>query len=122
MAYIAATELPQNLWPEVIPTLVANVTNMQATEALKESSLEALGYICEELVSVVCLASHRSDPAFLVKVVNHSCVTFYSFLMYVYVIKFDQYLDFVMWIWVELVSTLILNTDDRMARLLCRLR
>ena len=83
MAYIAATELPQNLWPEVIPTLVANVTNMQATEALKESSLEALGYICEELVSVVCLASHRSDPAFLVKVVNHSCVTFYSFLMYV---------------------------------------
>lgn len=49
VAYIAATEIPQNLWPEVIPTLVANVTNMQATEALKESSLEALGYICEEL-------------------------------------------------------------------------
>lgn len=52
VAYIAATEIPQNLWPEVIPTLVANVTNMQATEALKESSLEALGYICEELVSI----------------------------------------------------------------------
>ena len=55
VAYIAATEIPQNLWPEVIPTLVANVTNMQATEALKESSLEALGYICEELVSGCCL-------------------------------------------------------------------
>lgn len=54
VAYIAATEIPQNLWPEVIPTLVANVTNMQATEALKESSLEALGYICEELVSGRC--------------------------------------------------------------------
>ena len=51
VAYIAATELPQNMWPDVIPTLVGNVTNMQATEALKESSLEALGYICEELVS-----------------------------------------------------------------------
>jgi importin subunit beta-1 len=54
VAYIAATEIPQNLWPEVIPTLVANVTNVQATEALKESSLEALGYICEELVSGCC--------------------------------------------------------------------
>ena len=54
VAYIAAMEIPQNLWPEVIPTLVANVTNMQATEALKESSLEALGYICEELVSGSC--------------------------------------------------------------------
>ena len=51
VAYIAATEIHVNQWPEVIPTLVANVTNIQATEALKESSLEALGYICEELVS-----------------------------------------------------------------------
>lgn len=50
VAYIASTEIPQNLWPDVIPTLVANVTNAQATESLKESSLEALGYICEELV------------------------------------------------------------------------
>ena len=54
MAYIAAMEIPPNTWPEVIPTLVTNVTNVQATEALKESSLEALGYICEELVSICC--------------------------------------------------------------------
>ena len=58
VAYIASTEIPQNLWPEVIPTLVNNVTNAQATESLKESSLEALGYICEEVVSFEFYGQH----------------------------------------------------------------
>ena len=70
VAYIAATEIPQNLWPEVIPTLVANVTNMQATEALKESSLEALGYICEELVSGHGCTAYQSIETFCAQTSN----------------------------------------------------
>ena len=51
IAYMAAVELQMNAWPELIPTLLSNVTSPQSTEQLKEASLEAIGYICEDLVS-----------------------------------------------------------------------
>ena len=51
VAYLAAAELQVNGWPELIPSLVENVTS-QITEQLKEASLDAIGYICEDLVSV----------------------------------------------------------------------
>ena len=59
MAFIAAAELPQAQWPDLIQALLVNMTtnptssNTKATENLKEASLEAIGYICEELVSRV---------------------------------------------------------------------
>ena len=40
-----------NQWPELIASLLLNVTNAQSTEAVKEASLESIGYICEEIVS-----------------------------------------------------------------------
>lgn len=50
VAYLAAAELQVNSWPELIPTLLNNVTTPQSTEQLKEASLDAIGYICEDLV------------------------------------------------------------------------
>ena len=50
VAYIAAVELPRNLWPELMLSLVTNVTSAQSTEQVKEASLDAIGYICEDLV------------------------------------------------------------------------
>lgn len=50
VAYIAAAELPVGQWGELIPTLLNNVTSPQSTEALKEASLETIGYVCEEIV------------------------------------------------------------------------
>lgn len=38
-----------NQWPELIPQLVANVTNPNSTEHMKESTLEAIGYICQDI-------------------------------------------------------------------------
>ncbi|XP_029821723.1 importin subunit beta-1 [Manacus vitellinus] len=38
-----------NQWPELIPQLVANVTNQHSTEHMKESTLEAIGYICQDI-------------------------------------------------------------------------
>ena len=35
-----------------------NVTDAHATEMLKESSLEAIGYICQDIVSI--FFSHKS--------------------------------------------------------------
>eukprot|EP01118_Nematostelium_gracile_P005236 TRINITY_DN1640_c0_g1_i1.p1 TRINITY_DN1640_c0_g1~~TRINITY_DN1640_c0_g1_i1.p1 ORF type:complete len:873 (-),score=271.61 TRINITY_DN1640_c0_g1_i1:208-2763(-) len=48
VAKIAVIELPKNLWPELIPQLLSNMGS-QESEAVKQSSLEALGYICEEI-------------------------------------------------------------------------
>ncbi|CAK9292404.1 unnamed protein product [Gordionus sp. m RMFG-2023] len=48
-AYLAVAELPQNLWPELIPQLVLNITNNEMNTSSTEGSLEALGYICQEI-------------------------------------------------------------------------
>lgn len=52
VAGIACAEIPMNQWPELIPQLVANVTNQHSTEHMKESTLEAIGYICQDIVSL----------------------------------------------------------------------
>lgn len=48
MANIAHIELPLNQWPDLIQLLLQN---MQKDDNTKQSSLEALGYICEEIES-----------------------------------------------------------------------
>lgn len=53
VAYIASAELPMGEWPDILRILVVNVTSPQSTEALKTASLDALGYMCEEIVSFV---------------------------------------------------------------------
>ncbi|KAL4217331.1 Importin subunit beta-1 [Mactra antiquata] len=49
VANIACTELPQGLWPDLITKLCQNVTNPGSTEMMKESCLEAIGYICQDI-------------------------------------------------------------------------
>ncbi|KAG5183553.1 armadillo-type protein [Tribonema minus] len=44
---MGAIDLPKNMWPEMLQQLLNNVTG-QATEGTKVSSLEALGYMCDE--------------------------------------------------------------------------
>ncbi len=52
---IAMVELPRGLWPGLIQTLVHNVTNPASTEIVKESTLQAVGYICQ-----VTILSYRT--------------------------------------------------------------
>uniref|UniRef100_A0A3B3TBZ1 Karyopherin (importin) beta 1 n=1 Tax=Paramormyrops kingsleyae TaxID=1676925 RepID=A0A3B3TBZ1_9TELE len=49
VAGIACAEIPVAQWPELIPQLVANVTDPSSTEHMKESTLEAIGYICQDI-------------------------------------------------------------------------
>ncbi|XGW20154.1 hypothetical protein V3C99_003743 [Haemonchus contortus] len=49
VAAIACAELPSGLWPDVIDALRTSVTNPGSTASLKESSLETLGYICQDI-------------------------------------------------------------------------
>lgn len=51
VAGIACAEIPVNQWPELIPQLMTNVTDPSSTEHMKESTLEAIGYICQDIVS-----------------------------------------------------------------------
>lgn len=45
VAAIAAAELPRNLWPELMPLLVENVSEGQVHQ--KQASLQTIGFICE---------------------------------------------------------------------------
>ncbi|XP_037297957.1 importin subunit beta-1 isoform X1 [Manduca sexta] len=49
VAYVAVAELPVNQWNDLIPILVENVINAQSTELKKEATLEAIGYICQDI-------------------------------------------------------------------------
>lgn len=60
VAYIAVAELPQRQWPDLITTLVSNVCQANSTESQKEATLEAIGYICQEIDSDV-LVSQSND-------------------------------------------------------------
>ena len=45
IASIAAIELPRELWPQLMPTLVENVGS--GSDVTKQSSLTAIGFVCE---------------------------------------------------------------------------
>ncbi|XP_076225790.1 importin subunit beta Fs(2)Ket isoform X1 [Nomia melanderi] len=53
VAYVAVAELPVGQWSEIIQLLVSNVANPTSTEIMKEATLEAIGYICQEIESDV---------------------------------------------------------------------
>lgn len=45
---IARVEIPESMWDDLVPMLVQNITTNQGGDALRHSSFEALGYVCEE--------------------------------------------------------------------------
>lgn len=46
---VAAIELPAKQWNELISTLLNNMSQQPPNGGLKQSTLEALGYVCEEM-------------------------------------------------------------------------
>uniref|UniRef100_A0A6G1SM36 Importin subunit beta-1 n=1 Tax=Aceria tosichella TaxID=561515 RepID=A0A6G1SM36_9ACAR len=57
VAYIALIELPEQQWPGLIPALAANVTDTTSNQQLKLASLEAIGYICQDIDQTCIQAS-----------------------------------------------------------------
>ncbi|XP_053983431.1 importin subunit beta-1 isoform X2 [Hylaeus anthracinus] len=53
VAYVAVAELPVGQWTDIIHLLVTYVENPNNTERMKEATLEAIGYICQEIESDV---------------------------------------------------------------------
>ena len=80
VAYIGVIELTVGQWQNVIPILVNNLTQAAApggapsSELLKEASLEAIGYICADIVSIsVYSFLHVFKPA--TRKLNHKMMT-----------------------------------------------
>jgi len=53
VGYIACAELPRQQWQDLIKRLVDNVTTAGRSDNIREASLEALGYICQDIDSDV---------------------------------------------------------------------
>jgi importin subunit beta-1 len=51
VAKIAGAEIPAKQWPDLVTGLQSNVANTGAPAGLRQATLEALGYICEEIDS-----------------------------------------------------------------------
>lgn len=49
VAKIAGIEIPRKSWPELIGSLLVNMTQQDRPAALKQATLETLGYVCEEI-------------------------------------------------------------------------
>ncbi|GAB4834003.1 Importin subunit beta-1 [Ancistrocladus abbreviatus] len=49
IAKIAAIEIPEKQWPDLIGSLLNNMTRQDSPDILKQATLETLGYVCEEL-------------------------------------------------------------------------
>lgn len=49
IAKIASIEIPRKEWPELIGSLLINMTQQDRPAALKQATLETLGYVCEEI-------------------------------------------------------------------------
>ncbi|CAF3312148.1 unnamed protein product [Rotaria sp. Silwood2] len=53
VGYIACAEIPRGQWQDLIKRLVDNVTTVGRADNVREASLEALGYICQDIDSNV---------------------------------------------------------------------
>jgi hypothetical protein len=53
IAAVAAIELPRGDWPDLVKIMLENVTNAGSSVNLKQSTLQAIGFVCEEIVGIV---------------------------------------------------------------------
>ncbi|KAF5193378.1 Importin subunit beta-1 [Thalictrum thalictroides] len=49
IAKIAAIEIPRKEWPQLVASLLSNMTQVDKPASLKQSTLETLGFVCEEI-------------------------------------------------------------------------
>lgn len=52
IAKVAAIDLPRGEWPQLISTLLANMSASPPQHGVRQATLEALGYVCEEMAAL----------------------------------------------------------------------
>lgn len=51
IAKVAAIDLPRQEWPQLVSALLANMSATPPQHGVRQATLEALGYVCEEMAS-----------------------------------------------------------------------
>lgn len=49
IAKVASIDIPLKQWPELVKSLLSNMSQEASPACLKQSTLETLGYVCEEI-------------------------------------------------------------------------
>ncbi len=54
IAKVAAIEIPQNAWPDLINNLLSNMSAAAGNDGLRQATLESLGYVVYCCATVLC--------------------------------------------------------------------
>lgn len=77
VAYIAIAELTEKQWPGFIDALVQNIKNSNSTDKLRLATLEAIGYVCQEIIS----SEHQNNrKREITNGLNASMTSIYSYI------------------------------------------
>ncbi|KAK9806952.1 hypothetical protein WJX72_008531 [[Myrmecia] bisecta] len=61
IAKVAAIELPGKQWPEMVPSLLGNMSVQPPNSGLKQATLETFGYICEEISKIETVVLEQEE-------------------------------------------------------------
>lgn len=78
VAYIAIAELNEKQWPEFINALVHNAKGSSTNDKLRLATLEAIGYVCQEIVSNDSQQASRRRE--ITNGLNASMTTIYTYI------------------------------------------
>jgi len=78
VAYIAIAELSEEQWPGFIFALVRNIKSPTTTDKHKLATLEAIGYVCQEMITGEHQQSNRKRE--ITNGLNASMTSIYSFI------------------------------------------
>lgn len=77
VAYIAIAELSEKQWPNFIEALVQNIKNPTSSDKLKLATLEAIGYVCQEIITSEQQNSRKRE---ITNGLNASMTTIYGYI------------------------------------------
>lgn len=69
LAKVAAIDLPRREWPNLISSLLANMSATPPHHGVRQATLETLGYVCEEMASIneeVCVLHRLNFSSYVV--------------------------------------------------------
>lgn len=85
LAKVAAIELPGQQWPDLVSLLLGNMSVQPPDSGLRQSTLQALGYICEEMGAINDdVLSQQEINSVLTAVVQVGLRSWHAPHMYVY--------------------------------------
>jgi importin subunit beta-1 len=67
VSHLACVEIPRGMWPECMTRLMANASDAATPDTLKETSLETICFICQEIADIKVLEPFLDDLFTMIK-------------------------------------------------------